>query len=224
MGGAQEGHRVGGARGRHGQGAHGQEQHGGHGVGEKHRGHGWEESGGCHGPSEQCPAANPLPLEPPVPTQIPQGPLEDQSTALPGPPTHSPCHSSSLPEMLVWAGQPYAQASGGVAPTPPRTRPAWLLPEAHCHPASPHPPGTGAGTRPRAFAHPLPPAWTGSASQAVEPSPVCGRHFMTVPPWCTPPPPRALSGAPLWRGAPGGTQQTILSQFPRPLTAQPPGL
>lgn len=36
-------------------------------------------------------------------------------------------------------------------------------------------------------------------------------------------PPWPLSGAPLWRGAPGGIRQTLLSQFPRPLTPQPPG-
>ena len=68
-----------------------------------------------------------------------------------------------------------------------------------------------------------PPRPRSQVLSADAPSPQRCSHGAQPPTLGTTPPPWPLSGAPLWRGAPGGIRQTLLSQFPRLLTPQPPG-
>ena len=118
-----------------------------------------------------------------------------------------------------------------MAPTPLRTRPAWLPPRGPLLPSLPSPSPGWSLHRPLGLYIPAPSCldWLSLPGHGVK---SCLQTSLLhnaapmvhgAPTPGTMPPLWPLSGAPLWRGAPGGIRQTLLSQFPRPLTPQPPG-
>lgn len=200
------GSRVAGAGGGHGWegrgGGHRREEDGG-------GGHGWQ---GREGVIDSWRSARH-----PTPTGAatagahsgPKGPLED------GP-------------QPYWAPQPVLLATTEVSPSAGLggpalcTGPRWGGPRTLCCPAAPRPPWAAAFTCPS-----LPPGLAQPPGHGAKP---CLQTFpRRCPLGARPPAPgttplRGPSLEPLWRGAPGGIRQAFLSQFPRPLTPQPPGL
>lgn len=179
-------------------------------------------AGGGHGLLAQCPPPHAhgschrwCPLRS-------QGATRGRSIAFLGPSACSPCHNRGLPKRQPGRVSPVHRPSVGWPPHPLRQGPRGYRPGAHCC----QPPLALPGLQP-SRAPSLPP---GMAQPPRPQSQILSADFSTtLPAWCTAPrpghqaPPWPLSGA-LWRGAPGGIRQTFLSQFPRPLTPQPPGL